>query len=258
MKPTRTQHRLATLPGLNAKAVAGLTSTRPSPAGRRARPEGAHDANARMSAQLAILRHGLGHNLGGAICCVRMIAANAIKEAMQNGHGTLNPDAMRSVIKAVNWVARVVADATASDSHLNPKSRTTFWGVKAVNAAVEFHPAIIAGRATVEVIGPFGLVCANPFLYESCIHALLDNAVKYVRRRERPHIRIRGRFVGNTLRLMVEDNGVGLTPQQRRGLFRAGRRFHRHLGIRGTGRGLAYVRSVVRQMGGTVGARSAP
>jgi signal transduction histidine kinase len=56
----------------------------------------------------------------------------------------------------------------------------------------------------------------------------------------------------------VEDNGIGVAPEQQTRLFRAFERLRGTEAYPGTGIGLAIVRKGVEHMGGRVGVESSP
>ncbi len=92
----------------------------------------------------------------------------------------------------------------------------------------------------------------------TAISNLLDNAVKYSP--EGVHVRCRLEIVDySSVALSVEDTGVGIPANHLKRIFH---RFYRVPGrsmvtIKGTGLGLFIVRSIARQHGGDVTARSA-
>jgi two-component system phosphate regulon sensor histidine kinase PhoR len=87
---------------------------------------------------------------------------------------------------------------------------------------------------------------------------LLDNANKYSR--ETPQITVTTANAGGSLRITVEDNGIGMSEAQQRRIFES---FYRvptgnlH-DVKGFGLGLAYVKTMVQAHGGTVEVRSEP
>lgn len=86
---------------------------------------------------------------------------------------------------------------------------------------------------------------------------LLDNAVKYTARVERPEVIIHGREEQDKVIYEISDNGVGFDSRYGDKLFQV---FHRLHGAEypGTGVGLAIVQRVVSRHGGEVWARSTP
>jgi signal transduction histidine kinase len=58
------------------------------------------------------------------------------------------------------------------------------------------------------------------------------------------------------VRLFVQDNGIGIVPDQREKIFGIFQQVNKS--YEGTGIGLAIVKKAVERMGGTVGLNSAP
>lgn len=58
------------------------------------------------------------------------------------------------------------------------------------------------------------------------------------------------------MRIWVEDNGIGISPQYQHRLFRMFERIHPDLNYEGTGVGLAIVSKAAERMNGTVGVES--
>jgi signal transduction histidine kinase len=79
---------------------------------------------------------------------------------------------------------------------------------------------------------------------------LLGNAVKYVAPGVRPHIIVSGQQTGSFLLVTVDDNGIGVPPEQRRSIFE---NFQRAAtGYSGIGIGLAICQRIVARHGGTI------
>ncbi|OWP64787.1 hypothetical protein CDA63_00025 [Hymenobacter amundsenii] len=90
----------------------------------------------------------------------------------------------------------------------------------------------------------------------SIIYNLLSNAIKYRAPDRRPQVHLSCRHVGNLVMLEVDDNGLGLNPNQLQELFRLFRRLHSH--VPGSGVGLYMVKKMVENAGGTITVRSEP
>ncbi len=87
---------------------------------------------------------------------------------------------------------------------------------------------------------------------------LISNAVKYIGQdNPDPLIIIRGSIQGNMVRYEVEDNGVGIAPEDQEDLFKAFSRFHK-TEASGHGLGLSIVESIIRKLDGELGVESLP
>lgn len=112
-------------------------------------------------------------------------------------------------------------------------------------------------RAQIETLGKLPVVCAHEATLGQVLANLLSNALKFVEPGVRPHVRFWSEDRGERARLWMEDNGIGIPPEQRERVFRVFERLH---GARyaGTGVGLSIVRKGVERMGGVAGLESQP
>jgi PAS domain S-box-containing protein len=85
---------------------------------------------------------------------------------------------------------------------------------------------------------------------------LIDNALKFTRSVDHPHLEIGGAEQGNILKLWVRDNGIGFDMKQHDRIFEIFQRLQRADEYPGTGVGLAIVRRAVDRMNGRVWAQS--
>lgn len=96
-------------------------------------------------------------------------------------------------------------------------------------------------------------VRAHPATLAQSVTNLLQNAVKFMRPGQIPKVRVLCEDCGDTVRIWVEDNGIGIDAKHYDRVFRIFERLHGIDSYSGTGIGLAVVRKVVERMGGTVG-----
>ncbi len=87
---------------------------------------------------------------------------------------------------------------------------------------------------------------------------LIDNALKFSRRRDPPILEIHSRVEGEKHILSVRDNGTGFDMKYHDRIFQIFQRLHRAEDYSGTGVGLAIVHKAVARMGGRVWAESEP
>jgi signal transduction histidine kinase len=105
---------------------------------------------------------------------------------------------------------------------------------------------------------PLRSVIAHPVALAQVLDNLLSNAIKFVAPGVRPRVRIRAEDVGGTLRLWIEDNGIGIVEEHRARIFEPFERLHGVESYPGTGIGLAIVRRATERMGGRCGVEPGP
>lgn len=102
----------------------------------------------------------------------------------------------------------------------------------------------------------FPQVRANPTLLEMALINLLSNALKFTAPGVQPRVLLAAHVQGDLCRINVQDNGIGIAPENQPHLFTPFRQLHGMEEYPGIGLGLATVRKVVELMGGRVGLQS--
>lgn len=87
---------------------------------------------------------------------------------------------------------------------------------------------------------------------------LLSNSLKFVPEGKPARVRIWCKQRGRRIRLWVEDDGIGIAPENHRRIFEVFQRLHGEEKYPGSGVGLALVRKGVERMGGQTGVESTP
>jgi PAS domain S-box-containing protein len=116
----------------------------------------------------------------------------------------------------------------------------------------------ISARGAVFKVEPLPLVRANPTLLEQIFSNLFTNSMKFVPEGTTPRVRIWSEDVEKGgekfIRVLVQDNGIGIPPAYRERVFGIFQRLHSdEKRYPGTGVGLAIVRKGMERMGGSVG-----
>jgi PAS domain S-box-containing protein len=125
------------------------------------------------------------------------------------------------------------------------------------------NAAVTVARPLVEVVGHRATVVL-------LINNFVSNALKFMPSGVPPRVRIwadesdeaktdmatRRHGGAGRVRLWVEDNGIGIAPQDQEKIFGAFERLHGRQTYAGTGLGLAIVRKAAERMGGCVGVQS--
>jgi PAS domain S-box-containing protein len=127
-----------------------------------------------------------------------------------------------------------------------------------VRDLVDQYPQFQEAAACIHVRRPLPVVLGNSALLTQVLSNLLGNALKFVPAGREPSITVRAEPVngGNRVRVWVEDNGIGIPPEQQQKIFALFQRLHRSDEFAGTGVGLAIVKKAIERMGGTVGVES--
>ncbi|MDB6112276.1 MAG: Multi-sensor signal transduction histidine kinase [Pedosphaera sp.] len=113
-------------------------------------------------------------------------------------------------------------------------------------------------HAEIEVNRPLASLLAHAPTLKQILANLIANALKFVEPGKAPHIRIYTEADNGTVRLWVEDNGIGISSDQHEKIFGLFQRLHDAETYPGTGIGLAIVRKSTQRMGGRSGVESTP
>jgi two-component system phosphate regulon sensor histidine kinase PhoR len=161
--------------------------------------------------------------------------------------------------KRMNKQVEAILQAALLDKQqvqLNLKKRSAH---ELINAAVNNIALPIEekhGKLEVNLDAAKDLVMADEVHFINFVNNLLDNALKYSK--EKPVISLSTSNVSNSLRIKIEDNGIGMNKET---LSRIFEKFYRaHTGnihnVKGFGLGLSYVKTMVEAHHGTIKAES--
>lgn len=87
---------------------------------------------------------------------------------------------------------------------------------------------------------------------------LITNAVKYSKPGLPPKIRISATDQTTAWKIAIEDNGIGIPPEYHERIFIIFQRLHKREEYGGTGIGLAVVKKIIDNLGGTIWVDSIP
>jgi signal transduction histidine kinase len=100
-------------------------------------------------------------------------------------------------------------------------------------------------------------VTAQPAMLRQALTNLLENALKFRAADRELRILVRTEDAGNeNVRIWVEDNGIGIDPENHEKIFGIFERLHSESEFEGTGIGLAIVAKSLQRMGGSCGVES--
>jgi PAS domain S-box-containing protein len=125
-----------------------------------------------------------------------------------------------------------------------------------VREILEQYPNFKPPHAEIEVESPLLPVKGHEAFLTQCLSNLVGNAVKFVAPSQTPHVRISTEKRGESVRICVQDNGIGIDPGDMDRIFGMFERSDPEQKYEGTGIGLSIVRKAVERMNGKLGVES--
>jgi signal transduction histidine kinase len=111
--------------------------------------------------------------------------------------------------------------------------------------------AVREADAVVEIDEDLPVVQADPMLLSQLFQNLLANAIKF-RNGSAPHVRVTGETLDDGWRFIVEDNGIGVAPDDAERIFQMFKRTEGGEAFEGTGIGLAVCQRIVERHNGQI------
>ncbi len=128
----------------------------------------------------------------------------------------------------------------------------------ALEGVAQLDVELKSRNAQVEIVEPLPTVMAHGTTLVQVLVNLIANGVKFVAQGVIPQVKISSETDGDSAIISVQDNGIGIAPENNARIFRVFERLHSADDYPGTGLGLAIVRKGVERMGGTAGVESQP
>ncbi len=119
---------------------------------------------------------------------------------------------------------------------------------------IETYPMFAPDEADVVLEGPFPPVLGNEAMLTQIFSNLMGNGVKFVPPGVKPRLRVWSKTGSHVVRLFMQDNGIGIAPDQHERIFGIFQRVNKT--FEGTGIGLAIVKKAVERIGGKIGLQS--
>jgi signal transduction histidine kinase len=190
-------------------------------------------------------------------------AMQGFATALEEDHAAKLDDAGRSHLARIraasvrmDLLIRDLLDYTALVIEPLPPIEIDLGSVVAA-ALGPLAPAVAAREATVTVREPLGKVLAHPPTLTRMITNLVDNALKFVAEGVRPEVTLSAEIGESTVRLRVDDNGIGIDPRHHARIFNVFEQLDRTRPS-GTGIGLAIVKKGAERMRGASGVEGLP
>jgi PAS domain S-box-containing protein len=201
----------------------------------------------------------LAHDVEAPLRAVTLFTELALEDCAE-GLGEHGREMLRRVLGSAGQAGQLTRDLLAYSrlTHAEIRSEPVDLGALIEEVLLGMAHVLTESKASVEVRKPLPEISANKVLLRQALTNLLSNAVKFSRAGVPPVIKIRAAREGPRVRIVVEDNGIGVAPEDAKRLFQAFNRLNPARDYAGTGLGLAIVRRSAERMGGRVGMESGP
>jgi PAS domain S-box-containing protein len=212
-----------------------------------------------INRELEAFTYSVSHDLRAPLRAIQ-----GFSMALVEDYGTVLDELGKSYLDRLNTAAqsldRLIQDLLSysrlsrTELHFKPVNLE-----QALDSTLEnFRAEIEAKQATIIVERPLPLIYSNATIIRQILSNLIGNALKFIPADTQPQVRIWGETRGNSLRLWIEDNGIGIEPQHQDRIFTLFERLHGSETYDGTGIGLALVSKGIERLGGRVGVESQP
>ncbi|MHB1333735.1 MAG: sensor histidine kinase [Sulfuriferula sp.] len=145
----------------------------------------------------------------------------------------------------------LLAYSQLSRSELRPK--TVSLAKIVAEAIAQLQAQITEHHASISIIGSLPDAVGHRATLVQVIANLLSNAIKFVAPATPPLVHISAETLENSVRLCIDDNGIGIPAEHAERIFKVFERLHGIETYPGTGIGLAIVRKGMERMGGRAG-----
>lgn len=208
--------------------------------------------------QLEAIVYSMAHDLRAPLRAMQGFSAMLVDEAStalsENGR-----DYAHRIDQSAQFMDALLGDLLAYTRTSQQHVELTTVSLETVVPTVLFRLQKEIGEtnARVECSGPWPEVQAHEPTLVQVLYNLTGNALKFVRPGVLPLVRLRAEEQAESVRIWVEDNGLGIASDYQKQIFRLFIRLDRGK-YPGTGAGLAIVQKGIERMGGRVGVESIP
>ncbi len=133
-----------------------------------------------------------------------------------------------------------------------------FSGNHVLESALENLKVLITDSRTVITHDSLPELSGNPVQIMRLLQNLITNAIKYQPRGNTPRIHVGAEDGGNTWRISISDNGIGIDNRFLAQIFEPFRRLHTWDTIKGSGLGLSICKKLAENNNGSISATSTP
>jgi len=210
-----------------------------------------------VNKELEAFNYSISHDLRGPLRSMQGFAS-ALLEEFQEPLGPIGREYAQRIVSSGRYMDTLLRDLlaysrlTASELTLSPIELEPLLA----DVIEQLQSEIKQRKATVVVEQPLDSVLGHASTLRHIFGNLIGNALKFTEPESPPRIRIFTESGADSVRVWVEDNGIGIAAEHQGRIFGLFERLHSGPNYSGTGVGLAIVRKGAERMGGRVGVDS--
>jgi PAS domain S-box-containing protein len=209
-------------------------------------------------AELEAFSYSIAHDMRAPLR-----AMNGYARFLEQDFAGLLPDQgkefLRRIWSGANRLDRLITDVlNYSKISRGELSVETVELDKLTREIIDSYPNLSQPGGTILIEGVLPPVIGNAAALTQCLSNLISNAIKFVPDGKKPQVRIGAETERDIVRICVQDNGIGISEEGQKRIFRMFQRLNPAAEFEGTGIGLTIVRKAVERMGGRIGVRSEP
>lgn len=209
------------------------------------------------NAQLEAFSYSISHDMRGPLRAMQQYSTLLLEEEQDK----LSPDGkdfLTRISRAAGRLDRLIQDVLLYSRAAQEEIQLAEVDLgKLVHEIIHQYPGFQPPKVSINIDEPLEAVVAHEASLTQCISNLLSNAVKFVPPGKQPEVRVHTQRTNGTVRIWIEDNGIGIAPKNHHRIFNIFERVHSPEQYDGTGIGLSIVKKTVERMGGDVGLESA-
>ena len=182
--------------------------------------------------------------------------AEALKEECSGALDGAGMEYVDRIVKAARRMDTLIEDILRYSQAVNSNAFEPVPLQPLITQIIEDLRNGHSNSATFEIKTPLFAVLGSKCLVTQCLQNLISNAVKFTAPGQPAVVKISSARKGRKIRIVIEDNGIGISPEFCDQLFQP---FHRESeGYEGTGVGLSIVKKAAERMAGRIGLESTP
>lgn len=203
--------------------------------------------------QMEEFGYTISHDLRSPVRVMQGYAAAALED-YGNSLDARGRDYLERIIRGGERLDRLIHDVLTYSRVGRYEIQLQPVGLgKLVAEVILQYPEMRPPHAEIKVRGSLHTVLAHEPALNQAISNLLSNSVKFIAHGSTAVVNVWSELRESTVRLWIEDNGIGIKPEHQSRLFGVFERLHLDKRYEGTGIGLAIVRKAIDRMGGKVG-----